>query len=614
MSLNKKAWKIFLLLAGLPFSSLTVASPSCHPLSVDTCSLPFPSNFYTQSDSNNSTGKVVDLKGGLLSAAVEKNIANLSSTDSFHLATGFSAASPVMIELSEDFDENSLPIGGGQGVLVFNQDTGLAHPIRTKKYHYAEDNRFSDAAHIIEIFPRSRFEFGHTYTAVITNQLLTMAGKPFPVVAAMKELTEQSADWPGAESMQNALAQLEHFGIERNQIVTFVEFTIANEQSINEPLYTLINKINQQEHPVRKLNTTHLNIWPYAASVTGQVKLSDFRKTNGQVNFSTDAESDEEWADFLMMLPISSKHGKSPIAIYGHGVGVVKETMLLTVAFANARKGIASIAIDQPNHGSRAKQEGGNVFSLLSPEKFTHLSGMVAQSTLDMTSLLVAIQTSLSELDVVPSGEAWWHPIWYSGGMDTPDLDIARIHYQGTSMGGVLGTSFIASAKGLKSAFLQVSGVGISNILTHSILFETFGFEDLIPENASAGEAALFMQWLQQEFDKSDAINFAHYIKQPIHGRSPRKLVLQYGIGDEVVYNPASEALAEIVDLPLIAPSLIDIAYLRTRSDYEDGFGLIQNKPLLPTHGLLDDILGHASFVRPSAMTALKLWIEEVVN
>ena len=119
---------------------------------------------------------------------------------------------------------------------------------------------------------------------------------------------------------------------------------------------------------------------------------------------------------------------------------------------------------------------------------------------------------------------------------------------------------------------------------------------------------------MQQEFDKSDAINFAHYIKQPIHGRSPRKLVLQYGIGDEVVYNPASEALAEIVDLPLITPSLIDIAYLRTRSDYEDGFGLIQNKPLLPTHGLLDDILGHASFVRPSAMTALKLWIEEVVN
>jgi hypothetical protein len=166
----------------------------------------------------------------------------------------------------------------------------------------------------------------------------------------------------------------------------------------------------------------------------------------------------------------------------------------------------------------------------------------------------------------------------------------------------------------LKSAFLQVSGVGISNILTHSILFETFGFENLIPANASAGEAALFIQLLQQEFDKGDAINFAHYIKHPIHGRSPRKLVLQYGLGDEVVYNPATESLAEIVNLPLIVPSLLDIAHLRTRADYEDGFGLVQNKPLLPTNGFMDNILAHMSFVRPDAFTALKLWVEEVVN
>jgi hypothetical protein len=314
------------------------------------------------------------------------------------------------------------------------------------------------------------------------------------------------------------------------------------------------------------------------------------------------------------MLPMSSKHGKSPIAIYGHGVGVVKETMLLTVAYTNAQKGIASITIDQPNHGSRSAQDGGNIFKILTPEKFTRLSGMVSQSSLDMTSLLIAVQTSFADLDVAPSGNVWWHKFWYSGGYNIPDIDINSIHYQGTSMGGVLGTTFVATAKDLKSAFLQVSGVGISNILTHSILFETFGFENLIPGNASAGEAALFIQLLQQEFDKADAINFAHYIKEPIQGRSPRKLVVQYGLGDEVVYNPATEALAEIVDLPLIVPSLIDIAQLRTRAEYENGFGLVQNKPLLPTYGLLDNILAHMSFVRPDAITALKIWIEEVIN
>jgi len=609
-----KLFNTFGFTLALVFALNSQAEQTCHPLSISTCALPFPSDFYTQPDASAVTGKVVDLKGSLLSPQVENKFSNFSSSLAYKNASGFSSAGPIMFELADDFDENSLPIDGGNAVLVFDQDTGLAFPIRSKKYHYAENNRFDDAAHIIEIFPRARFEFGHTYTAVITKNLLDLKGNPVPSALSINKLINQTAFWDGALSMHAALKQLEQFGVKQDQVVSFVEFTVGDEKTNNEPLFNLIDKVSQQEHPVRNLKTHQINIWPYAASVTGQVRLSDFRKANGQVDFSTHAQSNDQWVNFLMMLPLSSKHGKSPIAIYGHGVGVVKETVLLTVAFSNAKRGIATIAIDQPNHGSRSQQDGGYVLKILTPDKFTHLSGMVSQSPLDMMSVLVAIQTSLAELDVVPSGESWWHPLWYSGGMDTPDIDIERIHYQGTSMGGVLGTSFIASAKNLNSAFLQVSGVGISNILTHSILFESFGFENLIPDNASAGEAALFMQLLQQEFDKTDAINFAHYIKHPIHGRSPRKLVLQYGLGDEVVYNPATEALAEIVDLPLIVPSLIDIAYLRTSTDYEDGFGLVQSKPLLPTHGLLDNILGHISFVRPSAITALKLWVEEVVN
>ena len=561
---------------------------------------------------------VVDLKGSLLSQKVEDQFLDFSSAQAYHNATGFSAAGPIMFELVDDFDENSLPLGGGNAVLVFDQASGLPFPIRTKKYHYAEDNRFNETAHIIEIFPRARFEFGHTYTAVITKQLLDLNGQPFPTVPALEALIRKDRSSAGS-TMTKSLSKLKRFGIAPEQFFSFVEFTVGDEKSNNEPLFNLLNKISQKDHPIRKLNVTQLNIWPYAASVTGQIRMNDFRKANGQVNFSNDAQSSEAWIKFLMMIPTSSKHGKSPIAMYGHGIGVIKETMLLTVAFSNAIRGIATIAIDQPNHGSRSKQDGGSIFKILKPEKFTRLSGMVAQSTLDMAALLQAIQSSLATLDIAPSGDAWWHQFWYSGGIDTPDLDIDRIHYQGTSMGGVLGTSFVASAKGLKSAFLQVSGVGISNILTHSILFESFGiealgFESLIPDNASAGEAALFMQLLQQEFNRSDAINFAHYIKHPIHGRSPRKLVLQYGLGDEVVFNPATEALAEIVDLPLILPSLLDIAYLRTSDDYEEGFGLVQNKPLIPTRGLLDNIFGHASFVRPKAFTALKLWLEEVVN
>lgn len=611
---NKAGMKLLALANCLLLSLSTFAEQTCHPLSITTCTLPFPSNFYSQQDSESATGKRIDLKGSLLASEVEHKITNLDSNLIFKAATGFSAAGPIMIELSEDFDETSLPIDGGLTVQVFNQDTGISHPIRSQKYHYAENNRFENRAHIIEIFPRSRFEFGQTYTAVVTKHLLTLDGHAFPAVDTMAQLIEQSANWEGAQSMQDALRQLEQFGISQNQVVSFVEFTIADEESNNNHLYKLIDKVNQQQHPVRNINTTQINIWPYAASITGQVLLTDFRDESGRINYDDHYQGKPYWADFILMIPLASKHGKAPIAIYGHGVGVVKETMLLTVGHANAKNGIATIAIDQPNHGSRSQKDGGDIFGILNPEGFTRLSGMVVQSSLDFSSLLVAVKTSMSDIDVAPSGGLWWHRFWYSGGVDVPDIDINNIHYQGTSMGGVLGTSFVATAVDLKSAFLQVSGVGISNILTHSTLFETFGFENLIPDNASAGEAALFIHMLQQEFNRGDAINFAHYIKNPIQGRQPRKLIVQYGLGDEVVYNPATEALAEIADLPLIVPNREDIPQLRSSAYYEDGFGLVQNKPLLPSYGLLDGILGHASFVRPGALNALKIWIEEVIN
>ena len=236
---------------------------------------------------------------------------------------------------------------------------------------------------------------------------------------------------------------------------------------------------------------------------------------------------------------------------------------------------------------------------------------MMTQSTLDMASVMTALKTSLANLDVAPAKDNWWHRIWYSGGINTPDIDSNHIIYQGTSMGGVLGTSFVATAPDLKTAFVQVTGVGMSNILSHSTLFETFGFNNMIPASASGGEAALFMHALQHQVDHGDAINFAHYIRNPIKGRESRGLIVQYGLGDKVVFNGSTEALAEIAQLPLMTPAIKSIPHLAYHDEYQNGYGLVQTSPLLPTAGLLDHILGHASFIRADSILALKLWVDD---
>lgn len=608
---NSVRYTISVLFTVLTLCSFTTqASQTCHPLAVTTCALPFPSNFYSQADIHSPTGLKVDLKGTLFSAEAEAQVEGLASPDIFIGSSGFSAAAPIMLEVPQDFDEQSIPEDGGNVVMVFNTQTGNRVPIRTGRYHYATNERFATPAFIIEIFPRSRFDFGQRYIAVVSRELTNSSGEAVAAVPNLQHVIDNPALYPQVAPALNNLQQL---GVSSDQVITFSEFTVGDEDSNNQGLFNLIDSVVADAHPVRNLKTTPINIWPYAASVTGQIRLSDFRQPDGRIDYNNTQKTGDYWADFILMLPLASRHGSAPVSIYGHGLGTTKESMLLTVAYPNAQKGMASLVIDQPNHGSRAEYDDGDIRSILNPGQLNRVAGMMGQSTLDMVSVAEAIKTSLSDLNVVPGKNNWWNRTFYSGGLNSPDIDPQRIHYQGTSMGGVLGTSFVATAPGLNSAFLQVTGVGLSNILTHSTLFDSFGFKNMIPSKASAGEAALFMHALQQYVDKADAINFAHYIRNPIRGRQSRKLIVQYGLGDEVVFNRSTEVLAELADLPLLNSRIKDVEHLRNVDNYEDGYGVVQTKPLLPTGGLLDNILAHASFIRIDSIQALKRWIDEVV-
>lgn len=610
--LRNTALQTFTLLATLMVLSIsTHASQTCHPLAVTTCAMPFPSNFYTRADNQSPTGLVIDLKGTLFSAEAEAQVQDLASPDIFAANHGFSVAAPIMLEVGQDFDNQSIPLDGGNSVKVFNLSTGAEVPIRPARYQYALDDRFAEKAHIIEIFPRSRFEFSQNYIALVTRDLTDNNGNAIAPVAGMTSLQQQPENYP---QLAGSLDKIQQLGIDPNQVVTFTEFTTRDESNNNQGLFDLVDIVMADDHPVRNLKTTPINVWPYAASVKGQIRLSDFRQSNGKVDVNANDKTGDYWADFILMLPMASRHGSAPVSIYGHGLGTNKESMLLTVAYPNAQKGMASLVIDQPNHGSRADDDDGDIRSILNPQQLNRVAGMMTQSTLDMVSVARAIQTSLSDLNVVPGKNNWWNRTFYSSGLNSPDIDPERIHYQGTSMGGVLGTSFVAVAPQLNSAFLQVTGVGLSNILTHSTLFDSFGFKNMIPSKATAGEAALFMHALQQYVDQSDAINFAHYIRNPIRGRDARPLIVQYGLGDEVVFNRSTEVLAEIADLPLLNSRIKDVGHLRNVDDYEDGYGLVQTQPLIPTGGLLDRILAHASFIRIDSIQAMKRWIDQVVS
>ncbi len=301
------------------------------------------------------------------------------------------------------------------------------------------------------------------------------------------------------------------------------------------------------------------------------------------------------------------------MAIYGHGLGIFKESMIV-VAGQNAYRGITTIGIDQPNHGSRQGTDGGYIFQLVKPSQVDRLTGIIAQSPLDHLSLLLAVENELGDLDVAPFN--LFDPLDADG---VADLDTDRILYEGTSLGGVLGMSFVSIAPELDGAGVHVAGVGITSILSGSIFWEIglnatgTGFRGVIPTGATAGEAAMLAAAVQHEVDQGDAINFVERI--PEMGTPTLNL---YAIGDGLVPNYSSEAFASLAELPLYDRVLDPIPFIPHAGPTlpADGTGLWQidtsNVPQFPG-GLsaISDLLEHVQFIQNRATAQYNTWLDQ---
>lgn len=280
----------------------------------------------------------------------------------------------------------------------------------------------------------------------------------------------------------------------------------------------------------------------------------------------------------------------------------------------NASLGAATIVIDFPNHGDRAESNGGGVFDNLVTERLDRQIGMMTQCTLDLASLYKAVKTALRQVDVVARlslGNLNW---MRADGV--PDLDVERISMQGTSLGGVLGSEFAALAPQLDGAIFHVTGVGITSILSESILWDT-SFAKLEPPAATGAEALMLRAAIQQALDYGDPINTLDYIRTPPAGQNKRPLLIITGAGDTIVPNSSSIAAATIADLPLVGPSLYAMLGVRLQSDYDaDGYGIRHYASYTSPLQLGPWITGassHLIFERPSAKEDQKAFMKRFI-
>lgn len=288
----------------------------------------------------------------------------------------------------------------------------------------------------------------------------------------------------------------------------------------------------------------------------------------------------EEAITFLAIVPASPAPPTGyPVVVFGHGLGSSKTTMLAIGPQLSAPQpalgftsGFITVAIDFVAHSSRAVRNsdnaaigcGGNPTFASAPQCFapflsTNLAATrdgIRQSALDVHGLVETLkfcgpQTCATQFAALGAGNF--------------RIDGARLNYLGISLGGIIGSTAVASKPDFKASVLNVGGVGWVDILERTSRREIKCplVNGLIDAGILTGEKsnATFTtglcttdEWQSQPgyrqfstigrwvLDPADPANFTQKL-------ATRRFLIQKVVDDDVVPNFATNNQAALVGL-----------------------------------------------------------------
>lgn len=271
-----------------------------------------------------------------------------------------------------------------------------------------------------------------------------------------------------------------------------------------------------------------------------------------------------------------------PVVIFGHGLGGSRHDILNLVEPLTSR-GFAVVGIDTWGHGSRygAPDNRNNYFDreaftgdrmlrdgfgddpgtaayLDFFEGFLNIAAIrdaIRQTVLDQARLATLIQDPALDLSTLNAA--------YAG--VTPKLDRARVAYLGQSFGTIVGASLAALEPSVELYVLNVPGGGLlDQIFTSSAYVGSLAIplvDLLYRPRTKLDRFDPLLSMLQAVFDGGDPLSFAPHVLRDrftIAGAplSPRHVVGIEVIGDEIMSNAGTIALARALGLSVVTPAL----------------------------------------------------------
>jgi hypothetical protein len=483
-------------------------------------------------------------------------IANISAQLS--ALSGFGTFAPLRVQ----FDK-PVAVGSGEnppGVVLLEYNDLAAPPPRFRASAYAPDVS-------IEIQPIVPLKPKTTYALLITTALTDVDGnglRPAPDFTALlagSGLTPEQTAWRAR--LQPVLDFADHtLGIGSESLALVDLFTtapttddlVAIQQRLvsgdlvpgppvfeNSPIHGLTTGIFEEGTPEYQDLLGAATTDNVAAVAIGSFDSYDFRfRPNGGFDpalLAAGSMPPVNHLDFYVTIPKTPPPANGyPIAVFGHGLGGSGRDVT-SVPFQVGDAPIMGIAISDLSHGRR-----GDPLKFFVLTNISTTREFFRQTVADYMQLVRMVENA------------------HTAGIAPFDkVDPDHILYTGVSLGGIMGTMFMAVEPDVRVGMLSVPGGGLPNIVaSHDIgqlLQPLIAFQTGVPQDSPFFPLFLhhFMQVTQWTLESADPIDYAPYIIDPdrrLPGVPAKQVLVHEGIIDNTIPNRTTDDLALAMRLP----------------------------------------------------------------
>lgn len=548
---------------------------------------PYPSDLLCEHDPTSTTG----LRLRVPEDRVPWNV----RPDELARADGFSPHPRIMVTLTGPIETGLLPSAHTETadptspVLLMNVDTesseyGERIPFLVDWKPYKEKR--SAPEYTLLFSPVQPLRPATRYALVVTRRLADPNRRPVePSTAFQLFLKGEEISSPkrAHEVLDPVLAFLRSDACElpmlTKDLALVLPFTTRSRENLTGDLLAIRDYLfdSAEQSPPEIVVTSVTSLPPredipcahIGRFIKGTVECPDFRGENGL--FDMDLIHQRPWdapgipLEFILTIPRgATEREPAGVVIFLHGINDQKEKVYV-IADAFAREGLAAIAIDIVEHGTRNSLPGLVPWiPFINPNDLAVCRDNMRQTQSDLLNLTRAVQTGLT------------------AAIGEQTLNTESLGFFGTSLGGILGIAYLALEPSVTGAVLSVTGGSFTEIALHNPLIQpdTTVFKllyfilGLISETPT--EALYWgLSVMQDLLDPADPLFYAPYVNRKALAQpfTRKDLVLLEAMEDNIIANRSTENLARAFGMDLVMPVKREVAGLVPREDPVAGNG-----------------------------------------